>query len=240
MPISMFYERPTALNREQHAALKLKPNGMDFSFAAGVNSVPLAGIEFVEAARSYPIFFIESQEGEVFPIALLGMVSGGNRFVSKDGEWRNSYVPAFVRRYPFVLADDSTVCFDEAYAGFNETEGEPLFDGEGKESAYLNQTIAFLAQFQEEMRRTQAFTRQLAELNLLKAWTIQTNGADGQMQILDGLSIVDARKLSQLPDEAALSLFRSGALAWIHAHLLSLGTVTALTAPAGASASAAA
>ncbi|AWK84924.1 hypothetical protein DEW08_00885 [Azospirillum thermophilum] len=66
MPISMFYERPAALNREQHATIKLKPNGMDFSFAAGVNSVPLAGVEFVEAARSYPIFFVEPQGATPF------------------------------------------------------------------------------------------------------------------------------------------------------------------------------
>ncbi|AWK84925.1 hypothetical protein DEW08_00890 [Azospirillum thermophilum] len=88
------------------------------------------------------------------------------------------------------------------------------------------------------MRRTQEFARQLADLNLLKSWAIQTNGVDGQPQILDGLSIVDARKLAQLPDEAVLSLFRSGALAWIHAHLLSLGTVPALTVPAVAPANA--
>lgn len=233
MPISMFYERPTALNREQHSTVKLKPNGLDFSFAAGVNSVPLAGVEFVEAARSYPIFFLEPQDGEAFPIALLGMASGGNRFVGKDGGWRDSYVPAFVRRYPFVLADDNTVCFDEAYAGFNRDEGEPLFDADGKESEFLNRTIAFLVHFQEEMRRTQEFTAKLRALNLLKSWAIQSVGPGGEPQILDGLSIVDARKFAQLPDEEVTALFRSGALAWIHAHLLSLGTVPAVITAAG-------
>lgn len=233
MPISMFYERPTALNREQHSTVKLKPNGLNFSFAAGVNSVPLAGVEFAEAARSYPIFFLEPAEGEAFPIALLGLASGGNRFVTADGAWRDSYVPAFVRRYPFVLADDNTVCFDEAYPGFNRDEGEPLFGDDGKESDFLNQTITFLVQFQEEMRRTQDFTKTLRELNLLKSWGIQSIGAGGEPQILDGLSIVDTRKLTQLADDEVLALFRSGAMAWIHAHLLSLGTIPVLTAPAG-------
>jgi hypothetical protein len=65
-----------------------------------------------------------------------------NSFVGDSGQWRsNTYVPAFIRRYPFVLAqsdnDEFKVCFDEAYAGWNEEEGRELFAESGENSPYL-------------------------------------------------------------------------------------------------------
>lgn len=171
MPISMFHERPTALNREQDSAVRLKPNGLDFSFAAEVNSVPLAGVEFVEAARSHPIFFLEPQSGETFPIALLGMASGGNRFVAADGAWRDSYVPAFVRRYPFVLAADDTVCFDEACPGFNrriralsdEAVGRIAHRLHGSAATYGHRHLADAAATLERDVEQEAGDRRLAD-----------------------------------------------------------------------------
>lgn len=101
----LFYERPVPLNRTQHKDLRLK--GIpSLRFAAGVHSVPLTGVEFPAAARDLPILFAGSSMEEAGPMALLGLRQNENLFIDADGQWAaNTYVPAFVRRYPFVLAE---------------------------------------------------------------------------------------------------------------------------------------
>lgn len=164
----LFYDNIVALNRERHADLRLKPANGDCSFARDSHFVPLAGTEFYQAAADYPIVFA-GDEGEPTPVALLGLREGDNAFVNADGRWRSgTYVPAFVRRYPFVLArgDDSdsdnlTVCVDESYAGFTREagEGEALFDAEGNQSEMLQRSVEFLQQYLAESERTRAFVR---------------------------------------------------------------------------------
>ena len=103
-------------------------------FAGETNSVILAGVEFSEAAKEYPIVFTQAGD-KVVPVAMLGLRNEENLFVDDKGGWDGRYIPSFVRRYPFVLAEtgetgQQAVCIDDAYEGFNDDEGEPLFAGE--------------------------------------------------------------------------------------------------------------
>src|SRR5262249_27164470 len=85
------------------------------------------------------------------------------------------YIPAFVRRYPFVFfsRDDSktfTLCIDEAFPGFNQSgRGERLFGDDGKPTPYVENVVKFLGQYQREFQRTHAFCRNLKDLTLLSA-----------------------------------------------------------------------
>ena len=112
----MFYERVVALNDQAHAKLKVRP-AISFAYAARTNSVPLLASEFFDAAREYPIVFARGETGPV-PAALLGLREAENLFVDRDGRWDARYVPAFVRRYPFVPGKGANgellVCIDEA------------------------------------------------------------------------------------------------------------------------------
>ena len=112
----MFYERVVPLNEQVHAGLKVRP-AASFAYAAAVNSVPLLASEFFECAREYPIVFARGQSGPL-PAVLLGLRESENLFVDGAGKWNARYVPAFVRRYPFVPANgpggDLLVCIDEA------------------------------------------------------------------------------------------------------------------------------
>lgn len=92
-----------------------------------------------QAARHYPIVFI-GQNDQLMPIALLGLKEGHNSYLDESNTWQaNTYIPGFVRRYPFVLAQDDaanfSVCFDAAYNGWNEEEGRELFTAKGENSA---------------------------------------------------------------------------------------------------------
>src|SRR5437763_7833859 len=96
----MFYSRPLPLSVQYHATFKIRPEN-DFSFAAKANAIPLTVPEFVMAARDYPIIFIGD---ELVPTAAVGLASGENLFIDVKGQWEwGRYVPAYVRRYPFIL-----------------------------------------------------------------------------------------------------------------------------------------
>ena len=68
----LFYENPVALNKVTHKDTKIKPLANDFGFARNTNSVILAGVEFSEAAKEYPIVFAQAGES-IVPVALLGL-----------------------------------------------------------------------------------------------------------------------------------------------------------------------
>ncbi len=226
----LFYDKPVALNKSEHQDLKLKPTS-DFRFAANTNSVILAGVEFTEAAKEYPIVFAQSGD-KIVPVALLGVRNEDNLFVTDKGEWDARYVPAFIRRYPFVLADGQEpgqrmVCIDESFPGFNDDEGEPLFK-DGEATPILTQAIEFLEEYQRQYLRTEKFTQRLQENELLMSLNAKVDMADGQQFSLTGLLAVDEKKLLAMSDEKALEFFKSGELAWVYCHLMSMGNMAGM------------
>ena len=231
MTTMLLYKEIKALNRDEHKTLKIK-QADDCGFAAKTHLVPLAGLEFFQAARHYPIVFIGQGE-QLMPIALLGLVEGKNSYLDESSQWQaNTYVPAFVRRYPFVLAQDDvenfTVCFDEAYAGWNQEDGRELFNVEGENTDYLNEMIQFLQNFTHEMERTRELVEALNELQLLTPRTLQLTHASGESFVLRDFQAVDEARFAELTDEQVLSLHKKGFLGWVYAHLISLGNANQL------------
>lgn len=223
----LFYDKPVALNKVVHKDSKIKPLDGNYGFAKKTNSVVLAGIEFTEAAKEYPIVFAKAGETTV-PVALLGLRNEENLFVDGEGKWDARYIPAFVRRYPFVLAETQEqqqrmVCIDESYQGFNTEEGEALFGDDGEPSQILKQAMEFLEEYQRQYVRTETFIKRLTDNDLLMSLNARVDLVDGKQFALTGLLAVDEKKLLQLDDAKALELFRSGELAWIYCHLMSLG-----------------
>lgn len=229
MPTMMFYERAAALNRERHQKLKIRITPDHFRFAARTNSVLLAAAEIGEASRDYPVVFVGKEGGPFTLAALVGLGDHDNLMVNEAGQWESgAYVPAFIRRYPFVLAgaDDAealTVCIDEAYPGLNDTEGEALFGPDG-ETPYLKSLVEFLSRFHGEMKRTSQFAARLSELGLLTARAI-TIERQGSKQTLEGFWVIDEARLNALDDAALLELVRGGFMGAIYAHLLSLANI---------------
>ncbi|RFA35079.1 SapC family protein [Alkalilimnicola ehrlichii] len=229
----LFYNKIVPLNRDRHKGLRLRSAQGKADFAANTHYLPLAGTEFYQASRSFPILFTGGEGSG--PVVLVGLQEARNLFLDEEQRWdRFEYVPAYVRRYPFVLAkgdngDDYTVCFDEAYAGFNEAEGEALFDEEGKDSPYLQRTIRFLNQYLAEMERTKDFIARLEEWDLLKQQDVQIRAADGSRYALRDFKVVDEEKLNKIADGKLGELHREGWLGWIYAHLISLNNLAVLS-----------
>ncbi len=230
MTTLLFYDKPVALNKVTHQDTKIKLTDGNYDFAKRTNSVILAGIEFTEAAKEYPIVFAQSGES-IVPVALLGLRNEENLFVEDDGTWDARYIPAFVRRYPFVLtavpdSQQQVVCIDESYPGFDAKDGEALFSADGEPTPILAKAMEFLEEYQRQYRRTETFLTRLQENDLLMSLNAKVDLVDGKQFALTGLLAVDERKLLELGDEKALEMFRSGELAWIYCQLMSLGCMS--------------
>jgi hypothetical protein len=228
---AVYYEKPVLLDRERHKRFRVRASN-SYAFARQANSVYLAGVEFNEAMKEYAIVFTRAANGRMVPVAMLGLRGRENLYVDDQAQWNARYVPAFVRRYPFVLAqlggDQLGVCIDEAYAGFNQKEGEPLFDAKGANTPFLANAVDFLERYQREFARTELLCQRLEQAGLLREMNAKADLVDGRSFTVGGLYVVDEPKLMALPDAVALSLFRSGELHLVSMHLASLSNMQVL------------
>lgn len=222
----LFYRQVSALHPDRHADMKIgtAPNQ---SFASHTNSVPLTGVEFAETCKEYPIVFVRN--GDQFsPVAVLGLENGENLFLDDHDIWKARYVPAFVRRYPFVLGENPAnpnqpwVCVDEACPWLGKENGEPLFVNK-QPSAFMTQVLTFLNDFNVQSKRTVSFGRKLMEWGLFKENQAQASSPDGKSYTLTGLWVVDEAELLKLDADKIQELFKTGELAWIYFHLASFG-----------------
>ena len=71
-------------------------------------------------------------------------------------------------------------------------------------------------------RRGTGWTFEPLVNELLRQIDAQANLADGRSYALNGMLVVDEQRLTQLPDVDVVRLYRSGMMATIHAHLVSL------------------
>ena len=229
----LFYQNPVALNKEAHADMTVSPSPEGYRFAASTRAIMIAAVEFFDAGRQFPIIFSASTDGTIFPLALLGLEENENLFVDSEGAWTAPYMPAYIRRYPFITTDGSegqtTVCFDEAFDGFNLEGGLPLFDG-GEPTEKTREIQAFLQDYLVQIQQTRAFGAMLLDAGLLKQIDAQANMADGKSYALNGMLVVDEQKLTQMADVDIVKMFRNGSMALVYAHLLSLRNFNVLLA----------
>ena len=128
----LIYEQAIPVSKTNHNDLYVK-TGDDYGFAKNVNSIPITAVEFAHAALDYPIVFA-GKDDEFASVAIMGVRENENLFISKEGKVIGRYIPAFLRRYPFVFSSNDkganfTLCIDESFGGCNrEGKGERLFD----------------------------------------------------------------------------------------------------------------
>ena len=175
--------------------------------------------------RQYPIVFVEGSDGWV-PIVLFGLDATENQWVDSSGAWRGQYIPAFIRQYPFAIgrgeSEAPLVCIDEGSDLISKGEGYALFE-DGQPTPFVKQTADFLKEFHQQMERTKVFAQSLNQLGLMSEVKATTGQAGSSAMSLGKARVVDERQLLALADADALSIFRKGELAWVYAHLLSLG-----------------
>lgn len=222
----LIYETAVPVSSARHKDSSVE-SGADYAFARNVNSVPLMAVEFPNAAQEYSIVFAGS-EAATMPAVILGVRGNENLFLSGEGAWQGKYIPAFVRRYPFVFsnADDGKtfmLCVDEAFPGFNrDGRGQRLFGEDGKPSPYVDNVLKFLQEYQTQFLRTQAFCKKLRELDLLEPMQAQISMGSGERHSLGGFWAVNRAKLKALPGDKLAELAKTDELELLYLHIQSM------------------
>jgi hypothetical protein len=227
----LFYSKPEPLTPELHGKLGVKRLEGPFKFAKAGHAIPLTVGEFPLAAVTGPIIFVGDEK---LPLAVMGLNAGDNMFVRPDGMFEPGiYIPAYVRRYPFVFANDETsqqmvLCVDRNAEFVVEGGDLPFFDAKGQPSDYTKACMEFCNNFEVERQRTVSFVQLLNDLDLFELKTatftppVQEGLPAGQPQKIAEYFGVSEEKLNKLPAEKYIELRDNGALGQIYAHLLSL------------------
>lgn len=228
VPLPLFYKAPELLSLASHGDWRLQDG--DVAFAAQTPFVPILTSEIAAAAPAYPVVFAN---GDAQPIVVTG-IEQENLFVA-EGRWaEDSYVPAYVRRYPFgfiatVNPDGYALAIDTASARFvREGEaGSALFEN-GEPTEFTRQALTFCDAFQADAAATRAFTDALREQDLLIDQRADVVLPGGVRRGVEGFQIVDIDRFGKLDDAVVLDWHRKGWLALVHFHLASLRRFEAL------------
>ena len=228
----LIYERAVSVNKQKHGNWSVK-TGNSYDFAKNINSVPLTAVEFPSAAVEYSIIFA-GNEDTLMPAVILGVRDQENLYISEEGKWNSKYIPAFLRRYPFVFASSDegkrfTLCIDEEFSGCNQDGiGERLFDAEGEQTQYLQSVLNFSSEYQGQFNRTQVFCKKLKELDLLEPMQAQITLPSGEKMNLGGFQAVSRERLKKLSDEQIVALAKTDELELIYLHLQSMRNFNAM------------
>ncbi len=218
----LFYKQPEPLFPGAHKDFKIRPEN-DFTFAAKTNSLPTTVPEFAFVARHYPIVFLGP---ELIPTAVVGVTAETNLFVNNKGEWDNeAYIPAFVRRYPFIFLgipnDDKLHLGVDGAGRSDKPNARGLFDGE-TETDTLKAGLDFCQQFHGAFQATREFSKALLESGIVEDSGVEIQSPTGDKQQLGPFGTVTEEKFKNLPDATIVDWHKRGFLHMVHFHLQSL------------------
>ena len=238
--LPLFYKAPEAVSSERHGKNGLAQTG-DFGFAAKAIVIPLMAAEMPAAMRSYPIVF---SGPDFMPMVITGIKDGENLFIDAKGKWAEPhYVPAYVRRYPFILAgaetdERLTLCIEKdparlvSLGGKTSKDVKPLFE-DGAQGEVIASALSFCEQYQGMFVKTRQIMKVIAASGLLAERTSKITLSDGQNFNITGFHLVDEARLLAMSDEDFLKLRKADALATIYCHLASINSWTSLLHQAG-------
>lgn len=219
------FKKPFVLTPTEHADLTVSAT-KNYHFADKQMYLSIVYLEMADAAREYPIIFLEGQPG-IF--VLTGLEENTNAYVSEDGKWQATYVPAILQNYPFALAqhpedaDEFLVVLDSEAEQVLAENGERLFIN-GEPSQTLKERLSLLEKTKRAESISHAWVERLKEAGLLIEQVIRIE-RDGEVSQITGVLMVDEDKFNALPAEDFLALRTEGLLPLIYAHLLSLANL---------------
>lgn len=225
----MFFKKPEPLSAERHGSLGLRRMDAPLAFAREAHVVPVTVGEFASAALSYPVIFATEKKT---PLVVMGLRAGQNLYIDKAGALETDrYLPAFIRRYPFVLAENKgqdgfVVCVDAESDLVTSAPDVPFFQ-DGKPSDFTNDAIDFLKNFENQRQLTERLTALLDEHELFETKTVSYRPRNTDGSLADPVTLaeyfaVSMDKLNALPAETLVQLRDNGALNAIYVHNVSL------------------
>jgi hypothetical protein len=241
--LPLFYQKLELLDANKHKALTVAKELTELSYAGQTDFIPIAASELSFASRHYPLVFVsEAQDATPTLVAMVGLGDNKNLFVDAKGKWRSGvYIPAWVRRYPFITVktqdNRDAVAFDPEAKIFTAKNGLALFEND-KPTVALERILAFQNEFNAAFEQTQSMAKALKEAGVLEPSTLSMGGSDKDKprRAISGFLVVNEEKLRALDPAALAKLNEANALGLAYAQMLSLANLQSLAAGASAGA----
>ena len=228
--------RMALLNNVEHKDLRVvTTHGAEWGDS--IMSAPVFTFEFRNVQTYYPILFQQVGEDKLQPAALFGFQKGENLFLSGH-RWQAGYVPAMMRRGPFVIGYQQpqpgqgemqrVLSIDLDHARVSHEQGEALFQPLGGRTPYLEGMAGLLETLYHGMNDTDAFVGALRDLELLEPLNFEITLKDGSRNQLIGFHGLNEDKFRELPGSTLESLSRAGHLMPAFMAMASFGSMQRL------------
>ena len=230
------YQEVVPLNKEHRVVLPA--DGTLPPVLRNMMVIPLSYTEFSLACHDYPVVFVSGDQGKTaVAMAVVGLEQQHNLFVTPELAWdRNTYVPAYVRRYPFCMTRvnvsgaeqaERIACVEKRAIS---AKGDALHDAKGEPTPAWEAMRKLLFEFEADLARTEATCKMIIELGLLEPFNMQAKPNEGEPFTLSGMFRVNEQKISELSADKLKELVQNGVLPRIYAHLMSMSNFTRLLA----------
>lgn len=219
----LFYSNPVPVDASTHGDLALKPD-FGFGFTKEINAVPINMIEMPQVCHYYPIAFAPDETAT--PVAILGLRDKENLFLNAKGEWlEDAYIPAYIRRYPFIFSeiagtDRLTLCVDMNERFILKDGPQKFFEKDGTPAPLSKNALEFCKSYHAAAQQSIAFSKELAGSGLLIEREAQIVVGNGRINF-SGFRIVDENKVASLDKDQLFDWHKKGYLPFLYAHLFS-------------------
>lgn len=194
------YQNTQALDKSQDIKFT---QIQSYNYAAKENFCPVFLQELPQVIREYFVCFPNNKTD--LPHAILGFQQDTNQYVAEDGSWQADYIPAYIRRYPFILAnkegsstDEFTLAADINAPHFESKLGEPIFLPNGSPTELLQNKIQLLKGIEQQRIITQKAVQEIDKADLFKMEQMTVKLKDQQVATIGGLRMIDEEKLPQI------------------------------------------
>jgi len=224
------YKNLIILDKEKHKDLKINPLE-DLNFAKSAPHIPLLANEVAQVGAAFPVVFTAGETPELTAIVSLGSDSLA---INEEGKWITSYVPSYLRKYPFSLAstkenpEQKVILIDEDSSLFSKSKGKQLFKKGGEKSETLDHAINFLTSYDNQMSVTLNVAKLISNSGILEEREISVGEGEEKKVLVNGFKVVNREKLNALSDDILADWVRKGIMTMIDAHIKSLDNIQTL------------
>ena len=227
----LFYNNVVPLDKSAHKDMRLDFSAQRFGFAQSANLVPALIDEFGAAMGHLPIAFLPGAKNPA-AVFITGLKPGTNLFLDSEARWEGGYIPAYLRRYPFIMGDvaegEPILCIDEAFSGLNAKTGEKLFTQNGDLEPVVQRGLDMALHYRNAAARTDEFCATVQQLDLLGSVTLDAKVDGGDSTVVHGLFVIDERAFDGLRADDVRMLHEKRFLKPIVQHIVSLAAISHL------------
>lgn len=224
------YKNLVVLDKEQHKELKIS-SPENLSFAKGLTFIPVIASEVEKVGAAFPVVFTADENPMLISLVSLG---GDNLALNADNKWITSYVPSYLRKYPFSLAatqenpEKKVILIDEESSLFSKSKGKQLFKKNTEQSETLTHAINFLTNHDNQVSVTTNVAKMISDSGILEDREISVGEGDEKKVLVNGFKVVNREKLNALSDDILADWVRKGIMTMIDGHIKSLDNIQTL------------